>query len=273
MRVSRHLVEARRERLVTMIAQYGYLPVQELCRRLGISEATARRDLSGLEKEKKVRRTYGGAISEYDSRFPSFSERRDQSKSAKRKIAKASLSYILPGSTCFFDAGTTIYAIAEAFREHPIVPLKIVTSNIPIGELLAGIPGVEVFLVAGRLLSRQSVLLGEIARKSLKFWRFDSAFLSAEAMNPNGIWNSQAAIVEQQQAVIRRTRLAIFCLDGRKLRRNAPHFLLPWNKVDVLLTEVPRRELLQAGIRIVEARYSSALDKRKAANRQPPAKR
>lgn len=252
---------------MAMIAQYGYLPVQELCRRLGVSEATARRDLSGLQKEKRVRRIYGGAISEYENRFPSFAERRDQSRRVKARIAKAALSYILPESICFFDAGTTIYAIAEAFHKHPIVPLKIVTSNIPIGELLAVVPGVEVFLVAGQLLSRQSVLLGEMARKSLEFWKFDVAFLSAEAMNSSGIWNSQAAIVEQQKAVIFRTARPVFCLDGSKLKRTAPHFLLPWNKVDLLLSEVPRRKLAQAGIQLGDAQYASAPDRKKAGNR------
>jgi len=246
-----------------MIAQDNYLPVQELCRRLGISEATARRDLSALEKEKKIKRTYGGAISEFDNRYPSFAERRGQFSAAKTRIAAAALSHIEPERTYFFDAGTTIFAIAEAFRDHPVIPLKIVTSNIPAGELLAAIPGVEVFLLAGQLLPHQSVLTGETARKSLEFWKFDTAFLSAEGMNASGIWNSQAAIVEQQKTVIRRSRRSVFCLDGSKLGRGAPHFLVAWDKVDRLLTEVPRSRLAQAGIAPGAAQYSPLRDQKK----------
>ena len=233
-----------------MVARQGFLPLHELCRQLGVSEATARRDLSALEDEKKIRRTYGGAISEFDNRFPSFSERRNQSPRAKARIARAALSFIVPDSTCYLDTGTTMFAIAEEFHAHPVTPLKIVTPNIPLGELLAQIEGVQVFFPAGQILSRQSVLLGETVRRSLEFWQFDVAFLSAEAMDSEGIWNSEAAIVEQQKAVLRRSANSVFCMDAAKLNRKAPHFLIPWTKVGTLLTEVPRERLQEAGIKL-----------------------
>jgi len=258
LKVPLHIVIARRERLAAMVAQQGFLPVHELCRRLGVSEATARRDLSALEEEKKIKRTYGGAISEFENRFPSFTERRKQSRRAKAKIAAAALSFIVPEQTCYFDTGTTMFAIAEEFRAHPITPLKIVTPNIPMGELLAGIEGVQVFFPAGQLLSRQSVLLGELACRSLEFWRFDVAFLSAEAMDPAGIWNTQASIVEQQEAVLRRTAISVFCLDASKLGRKAPHFLVPWSGVGTLLTDAPRARLQKAGIRLRAGQYRLA---------------
>ncbi len=75
--------------------------------------------------------------------------------------------------TYFFDSGTTIFALAEAFRDQPITPVTIVTSNLPVGEMLASIPGVQVFQLAGQLLHLQSTLLGETAQKSLGFWSFD----------------------------------------------------------------------------------------------------
>lgn len=119
-----------------------------------------------------------------------------------------------------------------------MVPVTIVTSNLPVGEILASIPGVQVFQLAGQLLHLQSTLLGETAQKSLEFWRFDVAFLSAEGMDREGIWNSQAAIVEQQKVLISRTGRSVFCLDGAKLRQRAPHFLLAWPEVDFLLTDL-----------------------------------
>jgi DeoR/GlpR family transcriptional regulator of sugar metabolism len=154
-----------------------------------------------------------------------------------------------PNLTYFFDSGTTIYALAEAFREHPVTPVTVVTSNLPVCEMLASIPGVQAFLLAGQLLHLQSTLLGETAQKSLEFWNFDVAFLSAEAMDERGLWNSQAAIVEQQKVVLRRSTRTIFCIDGTKLNRAAPHFLLPWDRVDALLTDASQEKLQRAGDR------------------------
>ena len=248
MKVPFHVVQARRDRLAELLGQHRYLPVKELCRRLGVSEATARRDLAALVGEKKIKRTHGGALSEFNDRFPSFRDRQGRGGRAKAKIARAALVYMEPGGAYFMDSGTTICAMAEAFRDHPITPVTIVTSNLPVGEMLAAIPDVQVFMVAGQLLHLQSTLLGEMAQRSLEFWRFDTAFLSAEAMNPAGIWNSQAAIVDQQRVVLERSARTVFCIDGSKLNREAPHFLVPWDRVDALVTDVSDERLATAGI-------------------------
>jgi DeoR/GlpR family transcriptional regulator of sugar metabolism len=251
-----HIVQARRERLAQLLGQHRYLPVKELCRRLGVSEATARRDLAALVGEKKIKRTHGGALSEFNDRFPSFRERQGRAAQAKAKIARATLAFMEPNGTYFLDSGTTICAVAEAFRDQPITPVTIVTSNLPVGEMLAAIPDVQVFLVAGQLLHLQSTLLGETAQKSLEFWKFDIAFISAEAMNPKGIWNSQASIVEQQRVVLERSARTVFCIDGSKLNREAPHFLVPWDRVDALVTDVSADRLAKAGITLKEGQHA-----------------
>ena len=254
MKVPLHIVQARRERLAQLLGQHRYLPVKELCSRLGVSEATVRRDLAALVREKKVTRTYGGALHEFNDRFPSFRERQSQASRSKAKTVKAALALFEPNKTYFFDSGTTIFALAEAFRDHPVTPVTIVTSNLPVGEMLASIPGVQVFQLAGQLLHLQSTLLGETAQKSLEFWNFDVAFLSTEGMDAQGLWNSQAAIVEQQMVVLRRSKRNVFCIDGSKLNRRAPHFLLPWDAVDMLLTDLPNAKLVRAGINLPESK-------------------
>jgi DeoR/GlpR family transcriptional regulator of sugar metabolism len=263
-RVPLHVVQARRERLAELIGQHRYLPIRELCNRLGVSEATARRDLAALVGEKKITRTYGGALSDFNDRFPSFRERKGTAALNKAKIAKAALAMIQPGQTCFLDSGTTIFAIAEAFCEKPVTPISIVTSNLPVGELLSAIPDVQVFQLAGQLFHRQSVLLGETALRSLEFWRFDLAFLSAQGMNAEGVWNSQTEIVVQQNAVMRRSNRSVFCLDGSKLNHDAPHFLAAWQNVDTLLTDVSNGRLEQAGIHLGTSQIASVSGKKAA---------
>ncbi len=125
-------------------------------------------------------------------------------------------------------------------------------------------------MVAGQLLHLQSTLLGETAQKSLEFWKFDTAFLSAEAMDPEGIWNSQAAIVDQQRVVLERSTRAVFCIDGSKLNRKAPHFLVPWERVDALVTDVADERLAKAGITLREGQRT-ATGGRGAAARAVPA--
>ncbi len=248
MRVPLHVVEARRAKLASLIERHRYLPVGELCQRLGVSEATARRDLAQLASRNKVKRTRGGALAEFNERFPSFHDRQATAARGKSKVAQAAARLIYPGGTYFFDSGTTIFALAEVFRENPVVPATIVTSNLPVGELLSSIPDLQIFLTAGQLLGRQSVLLGATARQSLEFWDFDAAFLSAEAANKNGIWNSQDLIVQQQRVAIKRSRRVVYCIDSSKIGRSAPFLLKKWPETDLLLTDAPESRLEKAGI-------------------------
>ncbi|MEQ1858764.1 MAG: DeoR/GlpR family DNA-binding transcription regulator [Chthoniobacteraceae bacterium] len=250
-----HVILARREKLAALIEQHRFLPVKELCRRFGVSEATMRRDLAALHGEKRITRTFGGALKEFNERFPSFRERQHRASRSKTRVARLALGLLEAGKTYFFDSGTTVFSIAEAFRDAPVTPITIVTSNLPVGEMLAAIPGVEVFQLAGQLLHLQSTLLGETAQRSLEFWHFDWAFLSTEGMTPSGLWNSQIAIVEQQKVVLRRSARHVFCVDSSKLNRQAPHFLIGWNEIDTLLTDVPIQKLHAAGIMIDPAHY------------------
>lgn len=243
-----HIVEARRDRLAALLESHRYLPLQELCGKLGVSEATVRRDLAEMAKRNILKRTHGGALVEFNERFPSFQERRSTGGMGKTRVAAAAARFLRPRGTYFLDAGTTIHAMAQCFLEKPSLPATIVTSNLPVGELLAGVQGLQVFLTAGQILGRQSVLLGETARRSLEFWNFDIAFLSAEAANAQGVWNSQNAIVDQQLVAMRQSARTLLCIDSTKIGKTAPQFLSGWPDIDTLLTDATPDHLARSGI-------------------------
>lgn len=253
MKVPQHVVDQRRARLEQLVSSSRYVPLWEVCERLKISEATARRDLRALERAGRIQRTRGGALSEFDERFPSYHERQRKSSRSKAALARAALKAVRPGMTIFFDSGTTVSFLARALAEAPVGPLRILTVSLPVAEVLAPHREMEVFLTGGQMFPRQSVLLGDEVVRSIEAWRFDAAFLSAEAMDAEGLWNSQLAIVAHQHAVVRRADHNIFLLDRSKAGRSAPHFLLPWAAVDHLLTDTPAprlRELSPAAERV-----------------------
>lgn len=142
-RLSKQETEARRGRLGEVLARRGYLPLARVCELMGVSEATARRDLASLEGRKLVKRTHGGALGPYSGAlgdferfFPTFDQRRGEAEGAKRAIAEVVVGMIremgsgkvrsggkasgegggLGGGTVFIDAGTTCFAVAEAME-------------------------------------------------------------------------------------------------------------------------------------------------------------
>ncbi|GAB4115413.1 MAG: DeoR/GlpR family DNA-binding transcription regulator [Acidobacteriota bacterium] len=248
MRSSWAEIQLRRERLASVLRQEGYLSVADLAARLGISEATVRRDLNALQQENRITRTYGGALSEFDALFMPFYERNRQNAEAKRRIAQTAVLEIEDGETVFFDAGSTVYAVTEALLAAGL-RIRAVTNSLPVAELFASHEHGELHLLGGRLLPHQLIVAGAGAGLSLSAWRFDAAFLGAEGMTPDGLWNSRDEISEFQRHVCARTDRAVFCLDASKLGRTAPSFLLPWPAIHTLVTDAPAETVLGWGLR------------------------
>ena len=167
---------------------------------------------------------------------------------AKQSIAQKAYKLIQVGDACFFDPGTTIYAIAEELQRAPITPLTAITNSLPVAELLAPVAGISVHLLGGEVLPRQSTLLGRAARLALDHYKIDQAFLSAEGANEEGLWNSQQEVVELQKGLIAASRQTIVCLDASKLGRTAPAFLARWKQINVLVTDADRATVRAAGI-------------------------
>ena len=248
MKVPQHIVNARRQQLAAWMQQHGHASLQEICTRFDISEATARRDLAALAAEKQIVRTYGGALAEYNHRFASFRERQEKEAGAKARIGAKAWRWIRPGDTIYLDAGTTVYAIAEALQRDPVEPLTVVTNSLPVADILASVPRLRVHLLGGELLPRQSVLIGEMARKALEFYRIDVAFMGAQAADSLGLWNSQAEVVAFQRRLLEAAGAAVFCLDESKLDHQAPVFLADWKETDALITNASPRRLAALGI-------------------------
>lgn len=259
-------IQERRGRLASVLRREGYVSVADLARRLDVSEATIRRDLVALERENRITRTYGGALSEYDALFMPFYQRNMQNREKKRTVACLAADELKPGQTVFLDAGSTVYGLAERLAEQEMRSLEVVTSSLPVAEVLASHEFEKVHLLGGRLLPHQLIVVGPGVSLSLSAWRFDQAFLSAEGADDVGLWNSQDEISDFQRHVCGRSERTVFCVDSTKLGRAAPSFLLPWSQVGLLITDDGSKgwePMLGLGVRVLWA-SSQELDSRES---------
>ena len=235
-RVAQREIDGRRRAMTVLLRDRSYLPVAELCRQFGISEATARRDLVALSEQKAVVRTFGGAMADYDRRFAPFADRLNVAAAAKARIAVAARARLSAGMTVFLDAGTTLFALADLLRRKPL-KLRVVSNSLAVAERLAGVKEIEVDLLGGRMLPRQSVMLGELTCRAAAMYRFDLALLGAERFDDRGLWNSTDEVVRLQHAVMRRARRFAVCADASKAGAPAPALLMGWKKLDLLITD------------------------------------
>lgn len=243
-RVPKSLVDRRRGDLCVFIQNNGFMPVSEICRRLRISEATARRDLVAIESNGHITRTYGGALADYNSAFASLDERSRRARLAKIRIAEIAAAEIPRSGTIFLDAGTTIQALAKALTyRRDLTHLVVATNSLAAASVLSGSSGIELHVVGGMFLNRQAALMGTRAIRALSSWTFEATFLSAFGMDASGVSNSHESIADFQKAVLCRSARRYFCLDASKLGRSTPYRVAQWRQVTGLITDATPKGL------------------------------
>jgi DeoR family transcriptional regulator of aga operon len=251
-----HVVKARRARLARLLADQR-LSLEEICQRLDISVATARRDLAALEAERAITRSRGRAIYDYGERFPSHGERLIQNYAGKQQIAEAARAMIEPGHVVWMDSGTTTHAVAHAIARQPIEGLTVVTNNIALAETLAEVEDVAVHLSGGQYFRRNALLVAGKVLDGLQAWKFDLALMSAQGIAKDGLYNSILAIVALQQRVRALARRTVFCIDSTKLGKRAPELLMPLSEIEHLVTDATPEALCEHQIRLPRRKLTS----------------
>jgi DeoR/GlpR family transcriptional regulator of sugar metabolism len=213
------LIETRRRQLLELISRRGFVTLDELVKSLGVSESTARRDLEALELAGSVKRTHGGAIYAGEVRsMPAFEERTKTAAAEKRAIGKATAALLEDGDTVLLDGGTTTLEVARALVGRRI---QVVTSSLPIAQLLASNPHNDLILIGGSVYPRTGVALGPLAISTLRGIRVRTAILSAGGIVADGIYNSNMLLVETERQMMSCGQEVMIVADHTKFGRPA----------------------------------------------------
>src|SRR3712207_7152787 len=115
------LPERRQQRIAMLVREAGGVTIAGLEKELGISAATARRDLALLERRGKVKRTHGGAVApRLTQHEDSFQQRLGEAGGPKKRLAPAAGALLGAGWTGFFDPSTTAQYPAPRILGRPV---------------------------------------------------------------------------------------------------------------------------------------------------------
>lgn len=177
----RRATRLRHDALVALLRD-GVDGVETLADRVGVSPSTVRRDLTHLQREGRIARTYGGAMVREPFQERSFGESSLIDRQAKAAIAAVAAGLVPDGATVFLDAGTTCLAVARILAERG--PLTVVTRGLEAAALLTRVPDLDVVLLGGHVQPLSHGIVGPLAALTLDRLAFDVAFLGADAVDP-----------------------------------------------------------------------------------------
>src|SRR5918995_2478822 len=147
------LPEQRQQRIAMLVRESGSASVSGLEKELGISAATARRDLAVLERQGKVKRTHGGAVPPgLTQHEDSFQQRLGEAVDQKKRLARAAAALLGADETVFIDSSTTAYYAARRMLAGRS-GVTFLTNLVPVMDLFstADPSGVSMVGLGGRI--------------------------------------------------------------------------------------------------------------------------
>ena len=170
--------ELRIKYILTHLDKVESVSVQDIANKFSISEITARRDLSTLEKRGMLVRTHGGAIkSENTNGMFSFDKKSILNRDNKIEICRFAASFIEDNDTIYMDCGTTVYYLSKFLTKFH--DLRVITNSLPVVSELLPFSNISVYLIGGELDNSRKALYGLMTDNLISRYKADKAFIGA----------------------------------------------------------------------------------------------
>ncbi|MDH6122187.1 DeoR/GlpR family DNA-binding transcription regulator [Kitasatospora sp. GAS204B] len=216
------LAEQRRALILDEVRRRGGVRVNELTRRLNVSDMTIRRDLDALAKVGAIEKVHGGAVPVEEARThePGFEAKSTLELSAKEEIARAAAALVTPGSAIALSGGTTTFALAQHLVT--IGPLTVVTNSVRVADVFERAQrqgegtGTTVVLTGGVRTPSDS-LVGPVADRAIRSLHFDLLFLGTHGLSPEaGLSTPNLAEAETNRNFVASARRVVVVADHTK---------------------------------------------------------
>ncbi len=228
---------SRKDLIVNMIAERGYISVKDLSKLTYTSESSIRRDLQDLENNGVVSRIYGGVkLRESSNIAAPFEKRIQKNHIEKNKIAKKAASLLKDDMTIILDGSSTaLYMLPYIETLHnPIV----FTNNMYTAQKSIE-KGIKTYCTGGTSENNSCVLTGFFAESNIKNISADIVFFSSMALSGDGIISG----CNEHETTLRKIMIAssgtsVFLCDSSKLNTRSLFALCHVNDIDYVFSDL-----------------------------------
>ncbi|SDM45717.1 DeoR/GlpR family DNA-binding transcription regulator [Streptomyces wuyuanensis] len=242
------LAEQRRALILDEVRRRGGVRVNELTRRLNVSDMTVRRDLDALARQGVLEKVHGGAVpvAEASTHEPGFEAKSSLELSAKEDIARAAATMVVPGSAIALSGGTTTYALAHHLLD--VADLTVVTNSVRVADVFhtaqrAGgtggrRPGAPTVVLTGGVRTPSDSLVGPVADQAIRSLHFDVLFLGVHGVSVEaGLSTPNLAEAETNRRLVRSARRVVVVADHTKWGTVGLSSFARLDEVDTLVTD------------------------------------
>jgi len=236
----------REPEIIKMLNENTTISVKEICSKLFISEATARRDLTTLSNKGLVTRTYGGVMinsQSADKRTPLFMREKDM-PSIKKKLAQKASQLIHNGDVIILDASTSAFCILpylEMFKD-----LIILTSGVKTAMALSHM-NIKTFCTGGLVINESYSYIGMSAINTVKEFNANIMFFSCSGISEEGyLTDTSQAENDLRKEMMKHSKRKVLLLDNTKIDQGHWNILCHISNIDDVFCNVKFPEKINA---------------------------
>lgn len=247
--------------LMSQLRMKGKVGLAEAVERLQISESTARRLFTRMEKAGKVIRVHGGIqllgnnLTEY-----SFERLSRNNMEEKEAIAEKACQLLEDGDIIFCDTGTTVSCfcikLLQLLEENSL-NIRVYTNSLANFEILS--PKVPVTLIGGEYRSHRKDFIGYVAEVALEKIHFTKCFLGTDGCDGKNFFTTMDFDTARLGKIVinNSKEVNILCTSGKFAVQAQVGYasFRDVNRVitDEGLTEKSQGQLEEAGIQVITA--------------------
>lgn len=233
MKVSKSIVDKRREEVMKAIQENNFMTVEDLVKRFNVSSVTMRRDLQYWEDKGAIERKYGGAsllqafIDEDEATYDRFRY--------MKSIAKRAASFIEDGDVVFINSSTTALLTINYIKYKQVT---IVTNNARAINFDPD-PSVTILFTGGEVRFPKKSITGDIALQTLNTITADKCVIGCSGLTKSGISTGYVKETMINKLMLQRTKGDRFLLcDHTKVGLSFSFEYSNYDDVDYLITDI-----------------------------------
>ena len=232
MKVSKDIVEKRRQDIMKEIQDNSYMSVEDLAIKYNVSPITIRRDLQYWEDQGAIERYYGGA-----SLLQAYIEEDEQSYQRNRHmraIAKRAAYFIEDGDVIFINSSITAIMIIDYIKYKKVT---IITNN---ARAINYNPdeSVTILFTGGEVRFPKKSITGDLALSTINSISANKCFIGCSGLTKDSVSTGFVKEALINKAMINRTKGKKFLLcDHTKIGLSYSFDYATFSDCDYLITD------------------------------------
>ncbi len=246
---------SRQQLILQQVARGGSARVEELARKLSVSEMTVYRDIAELEKsglvqlDRKEITAVESSILEASARL-----RIATNEAIKSEIARLSRNFLRSGMSLALDDSSTNLPLVESLES--LAPLTVITNAEFLAQRVRHQKGIRLILLGGTYETWADAYFGDLTELAVSQLNIDVCIMSATAINHGYCFHPDQQVAKFKRAMLAASRRKILVADASKFRRSALFKVGPLTDFDTAIIDSAtgkreRSELADSGLKIL----------------------